>query len=106
MRLTLATLHEMLSRNTYSLHGLVALIRSVALQVCQRWMVSSNWTPGSAHFQADSAISRHSSRARNVSCTWPVVRRVVCHGPSCSPASMERCGTRTELFEFCPDTVP
>src|SRR5262245_47863993 len=100
IRFTLARLHAVSSRNTNSLQGLVALIRSVALQVCQRWMVSSYWTPGSAHFQADSAISRHSSRARCVSYTLPVVRNTVCHEPSFTTPSMNVSETRTELFEF------
>ncbi len=74
MRLIDARLHAVSSRNTNSLHGLVAWMRSVALQVCQRWMVSSYCTPGSAHCQAASETSRHRARARWVSWTCPVVR--------------------------------
>jgi hypothetical protein len=86
-------------------HGFVALMRSVALQVCHFWMVSSNCTPGSAHTQAASAMSCHSFRAWNVSYTAPVVRSRVCHVPSFSTASMNASGMRTLLFEFCPATV-
>jgi hypothetical protein len=86
-------------------HGFVALIRSVALQVCHFWMVSSYCTPGSAQAQAASAMSRQSLRAWYVSYTAPVVRSRVCHGPSFSTASMNASGTRTLLFEFCPATV-
>src|SRR5215831_3226715 len=106
MRLIDARLHAVSSRWTYSLHGLVALIRPVALHVCHFWIVSSYWTPGSAHCHAAWAISRHSSRARWVSCTSPLVRSVVCHDPSLTTASMKRSATRTELFEFWPETVP
>jgi len=69
-------------------------------------MWPSNCTPGSAHCQADWAISCHSSRARWVSWTWPVVRSVVCHEPSLTTPCMNESGMRTELLEFWPDTVP
>jgi hypothetical protein len=105
MRFTDARLHAVSSRNTNSEHGFVAWMRSVPLQVCQRWIVSSYCTPGSAHAHADCATSRHTSRARSVSWTWPVVRNVVSHVPSDCTASMKRSGTRIELFEFWPATV-
>src|SRR5262245_27081761 len=106
IRLTDARLQAVSSRNTYSLHGLVALIRPVALQVCHFWMVSSYCTPGSAHCHAASASSCHSSRARCVCHTLPLVRSVVSQVPSLWSAWKNRSGTRTELFEFWPDTVP
>src|SRR5688572_7303314 len=87
-------------------HGFVALMRSVPLLVCHFWMVSSYWTPGSAHCHAASETMRHRSRALWVSWTWPVVRNVVCHVPSSTTAFMNVSDTRTELFEFWPDTVP
>src|SRR5262247_1159247 len=105
IRLIDARLQAVSSRWTYSEHGLVALIRSVALQVCHFWMVSSYCTPGSAHCHAAWAISRHSSRPRCVSYTSPVVRMVVCQGPSLTTESMKRSETRTELLEFWPETV-
>ena len=54
--------------------GVGAEIRPVFGAVCQRLIVVSNCSPGSAHSQAASAISRNSSRARTVSMTSPVVR--------------------------------
>ena len=47
-----ARLQAVLSRNMYSLHGLLALMRPALGQVCQALMVLSNWTPGSAQRQA------------------------------------------------------
>ncbi len=55
-RLRLARLHEELSRLMYSEQGLEALIRPEFGSVCQELMVSSYWTPGSAHSQAALAI--------------------------------------------------
>ena len=48
----------------YSEHGLDALIRPDSGQVCQRLIVVSYWTPGSAQRQAASAIWLISSRGR------------------------------------------
>ena len=47
-RLRLARLQAVLSRNIDSLYGLLALILPSTGQVCQRLIVSVNWTPGSA----------------------------------------------------------
>src|SRR6266513_1062056 len=105
IRLMDARLHAVSSRCMYSLHGLLALMRSVALHVCHFWIVSSYWTPGSAQVHAASATSRHSLRAGNVSYTSPFVRSRVDHVPSCSTAFMNVSGTRTELLEFWPATV-
>ena len=44
-------------------HGLDALMRPVLDAVCQRLIVVSYCTPGSAHSHADSAICPMSSRA-------------------------------------------
>src|SRR6202047_5451272 len=62
-----ARLQAVSSRNIYSEHGFEALMRSVALQVCQRLTVVSYCIPGSPHCQADWAISCSRSRARNFS---------------------------------------
>jgi hypothetical protein len=63
----------------YSEHGLDALIRPEFGQVCQRLIVVSYCTPGSAQRQAASAISRISSRALIGSPTGsPVVRAIRC----------------------------
>src|SRR5262245_4393186 len=56
IRLMLARLHAVLSRNMYSLHGLLALMRPLLGQVCQRLIVVSYCTPGSPHCQAHSAM--------------------------------------------------
>ena len=84
----------------YSLHGFDALIRPEFLQVCQRLIVVSNWTPGSAQAQAASAIWRHRSRAFTFFITSPFLREVSAHISSFITAAMKSCGTRTELFEF------
>src|ERR1700693_224163 len=63
VRLIDARLQLVSSRNMNSLHGLLALIRPVAAEVCQSLMVVSYWTPGSPHCQADAAIRRIRSRA-------------------------------------------
>ena len=59
----LARLQAVSSRNMYSLHGLLALIRPLLGQVCQRLIVVSYCTPGSPQCQAHSAMRLSSSRA-------------------------------------------
>ena len=80
-------------------------MRPPAGEVCHSWMVVSNWTPGSAHFHAASATWRHRSRALIVFMTRPSVRAVRSQSVSSSTAWMNSLDSRTELFEFCPDTV-
>src|SRR6476469_9922827 len=63
IRLMLARLHAVLSRNMYSLHGLLALMRPLLGQVCHLLMVVSYCTPGSPQCQAQSAMRLSSSRA-------------------------------------------
>ena len=63
MRLIDDRLHAESSRNMYSEHGLLALIRAVFGQVCQSFTVVSNWIPGSPHWCAASAIMFMRSRA-------------------------------------------
>ena len=58
----------------YSLHGLLALMRSVLAQVCQSLIVVSYCMPGSPHTQAASEISFMSSRALKVPMGLPVMR--------------------------------
>src|SRR6478672_6841545 len=74
MRLSEARLHEELSSDMYSLHGLDAVIRPVSGLVCQSLMVSSYCTPGSAHSHAARAILVNSSRASTLSITSWVLR--------------------------------
>jgi hypothetical protein len=52
VRLRLARLQAVSSRNMYSEHGLLALIRPPAGQVCHSLIVVSNCTPGSAQAHA------------------------------------------------------
>src|SRR5271165_6078564 len=66
-------LHAESSMNIYSLHGFDELIGAVFGQVCQRWIVSSYWTPGSPQSQVPSAILSMSIRAFNVCIGRPVV---------------------------------
>ena len=70
-----ARLHEELSSDMYSEHGLDAVIRPVSGLVCQSLIVSSYCRPGSAHSHAAVLILRNSSRASTVSMTSPVLRR-------------------------------
>src|SRR4029077_11155204 len=101
IRFSEARLQAESSTCMYSLQGLDALIRPDAGQVCQRLIVVSYCTPGSAQRQAASAISRISSRADTGSPTgWPVVRAVRCHSRSSSTARMNSSVTRTELLAF------
>src|SRR5580700_10960108 len=102
VRFTLARLHAVSSRNMYSEHGFDALMRPEFGHVCQRLIVVSYCTPGSAHPQAASATWRRSSLASSVSQTCPVVRKRVCHLAPASAACMNSSVTRTLLLEFCP----
>src|SRR5450759_3335312 len=55
-RFRLAKLQAESSKNMYSLHGLLALIRAVFFDVCQRLTVVSYCMPGSPHCQVASEI--------------------------------------------------
>src|ERR1700750_1691671 len=99
-RLMLARLQEELSRWTYSLHGLLALIRPDSGQVCQSLMVPSYWMPGSAHSQAAWAMLRISLRASTRSITSPVRRASRSNSLPSSTARMNSSETRTELLAF------
>ena len=63
IRLIDARLHAESSRNMYSEHGLLALMRSVFGQVCHSLTVVSNCMPGSPHTHVPSAMRRIISRA-------------------------------------------
>ena len=89
----------------YSEQGFDALIGPEAGQVCQSLMVVWNWMPGSAQAQAAWPISSHSSRAFSVLATLPFLRKVRCQLASASTARRNSSVTRTELLEFCPETV-
>src|SRR5438045_4251366 len=99
-RLMLARLQDELSRWTYSLHGLLALIRPDSGQVCQSLMVPSYWMPGSAQSQAACAMLRISVRASIRSTTSPVRRASRSNSLPSSTACMNSSETRTELLAF------
>src|SRR5205823_9579637 len=105
IRLREARLHAVSSKKLYSEHGFEALIRPLAGQVCQSFIVVSNCSPGSAEAQAAWPIRSHSSRARSRLATFPPVRRVNSQMPLLWTRSRKSSDTRTELFEFCPATV-
>src|SRR6188768_1819589 len=95
-----ARLHEELSSDMYSEHGLDAVIRPVSGLVCQSLMVSSYCRPGSAQDQAASLILVNSSRASTVSITSPVPRARSPNSVPSSTARMNSSLTRTELLAF------
>src|SRR6188508_3234552 len=97
MRLSDARLHAESSTCMYSEHGFDALIRPEFGQVCHWLIVVSYCTPGSAQRHAAKQISSHSLRALIVFVTFLVVRLVRCQSASCSSASKNLFGMRTEL---------
>src|SRR6201982_1962979 len=99
-RLMLARLQDELSRWTYSLHGLLALMRPDSGQVCQSLIVPSYWMPGSAHSPAACAMLRISLRASIRSTTSPVRRASRSNSLPSSTARMNSSETRTELLAF------
>ena len=99
-RFSEARLHEELSSDMYSEHGLDAVIRPVSGLVCQSLMVPSYCRPGSAHSHAATAILRNSSRASTVSMTSPVLRARRPKEVPSSTARMNSSLTRTELLAF------
>src|SRR5580704_9133618 len=107
IRFSEARLHALLSRNMYSLHGLLELIGAVALQVCQRWIVSSYCIPGSPQVQVPSAIPRINSRALYVGPgLLGFVTQCVVQSLSSSTARMKSSVTRTLRFSFWKETEP
>src|SRR5919201_6477423 len=84
----------------YSEHGFEALIRPEFGEVCQRLIVVSYWTPGSAQRQAASAIWRIRSRAGRVFVGSPPTLDVRSQSSPRSTAAMNSSVTRTELFAF------
>ncbi len=100
MRFSDARLQAESSTCMYSEHGLDALMRPDAGDVCHWLIVVSYCTPGSAQRHAASAISRMSSRACTVLTGVPSTRPVSSHSSSFSTACMNASVTRTELFAF------
>src|SRR5690349_24268264 len=100
IRFSDARLHAVSSRNMYSEQGLLALIRAVLLQVCQRLTVVSYCMPGSPQRQVESEIFIIRSRARSLSTGWPSVTFFVHQSLSSTTARMKSSVTRTEWFAF------
>ena len=94
----------MSSRNMYSEHGLLPLIRAVFGQVCQSLIVVSYWMPGSPHCHAASAICFIRSRARKRSHGPPESTYFVSHSRSSTTARMNSSVTRTEWLAFWKKT--
>src|SRR3569623_450407 len=97
----LARLQAVSSRNMYSLHGLLALMRPELGQVCHLLIVMSYCTPGSPQNQAPLAISSSTSRAGHDGPArfWSVTQRVT-HGLSSMTACMNSSLKRTDRFAF------
>src|SRR5213593_1214729 len=101
IKLMLARLQAVLSRNMYSLHGLLALMRPLLGQVCQRLIVVSYCTPGSPQCQAHSAMRPSSQRASYDGPSRPgSVTQCVTHFWFFSTACMNSSVTRTDRFAF------
>ena len=101
----LARLQAVLSRNMYSEHGLLALMRPALRAGVPSLMVVSYCTPGSARARRRRRSCCQRSRALTVLGTSPSVRQVRFQSPSSSTALKKSLVTRTELFEFWPETV-
>src|SRR6476660_319554 len=99
-RFSEARLHEELSSDMYSEHGLDAVMRPVSGLVCQSLMVSSYCRPGSAQAHAAWLSLVNSSRASTVSMTSPVPRARRPKSVPSSTARMNSSLTRTELLAF------
>src|SRR5271167_4181456 len=99
-RFRLARLQAESSRNMYSLQGLLALMRAVFFEVCQRFTVVSYCMPGSPQCQVASEIFLSRSFALKVLATEPSVTVLVEKSVSRTTAYMKSSVTRTELFAF------
>src|SRR3954463_16683208 len=100
IRFSDARLHAESSRNMYSEHGLLALIRAVLMHGCQSLIVVSYCMPGSPQIQAASDILRINVLALNVSTGLPLTTDLVDQSPSRVTAFMNSSVTRTEWFAF------
>src|SRR5438045_7653413 len=100
MRFSEARLQAESSRNIYSEQGLLALIRAVFLEVCQRLTVVSNCMPGSPHCQVASETLRSRSLALKVFTTRPSLMARVEKSVSRVTAYMKSSVTRTGLLAF------
>src|SRR5258708_35942929 len=85
----------------YSLQGLLALMRAVFFEVCQRFTVVSYCMPGSPQCQVASEIFRIRSLALYVFTTALSRTDLVEKSVSRTTAYMKSSVTRTELLAFC-----
>src|SRR5467141_956257 len=106
IRFNEARLQAVSSRNMYSEQGLLALIRAVLLQVCQRFTVVSYCIPGSPQCHAESEIFIIKSRARSFSFGCPSSTFFVHQSLSSTTARMKSSVTRTEWFAFWKKIAP
>ena len=90
----------------YSEQGFELLIGPVFLQVCQRWIVSSYWAPGSPQTCVPSEILRSRSWASTSATVSPLVTAVSGNGRSWLAASMNASVSRTDWFTFWKATEP
>src|SRR5690242_19061378 len=100
IRFSEARLQAESSRNMYSLHGLLALMRAVFFDVCQRLMVVSYCMPGSPQCQVASEIFFSRSLALCVCITRPSCTDLVEKSVSRMTAYMKSSVTRTLLLAF------
>src|SRR4029078_13074561 len=101
-----ARLQAVSSRNMYSEHGLDARISPEAGQVCQSLTVVWYCRPGSAEAQAAWPIFSHRSFAFTVWEILPGLGGQVRSQVALDPTALRNSSvTRTELFEFWPETV-
>ena len=100
-----ARLQAVLSRNMYSEQGFEALMRPPSGQVCHSLIVVSYCIPGSAHAQVAKEMSCHNFSAEIDLTGFPLIRPIKSQFSPFSSALKNAFGTRTELFEFCPETV-
>src|SRR6201986_3756356 len=97
IKLMLARLQAVSSRNMYSEHGFEALIRPELGQVCQRLIVVSYCTPGSPQPQAHSAMRAMTSRAGQLGPSFDgLVTQCVVHCLFSVTACMNSSVNRTE----------
>src|SRR6516162_9199288 len=100
IRFSEARLHAVSSRNMYSEQGLLALIRALFFEVCQRFTVVSYCIPGSPQCHVDSAILESSSLALSFSFGCPSMTFFVHQSRFSSTARIKSSVTRTEWFAF------
>src|SRR5207248_4604166 len=100
IRFSEARLQAESSRNIYSEHGLLALIRAVFFEVCQRLTVVSYCMPGSPQRQVASEILNIRSFALKVLTGRPSFTARVEKSASRRTAYMKSSVTRTELLAF------